>query len=169
MATITVTVGMGRWPFDRLILGVSPLCSEHRVFMQTGTSTIRPPCPHAPFVPYDELMDRLRASDIVITHAGNTVRIVQRMGKVPIAVARQASLGEMGNDHQVDYLRYEEPRGPVIAVWDVDRLAEAVRGHPETQARLLAERPMSSPVDGRRVADLLDGLCYRLLRERAGG
>ena len=34
-------------------------------------------------------------------------RLVQRAGKVPIAVARRAARGEMGNDHQVAFLRRE--------------------------------------------------------------
>src|SRR5215468_8253051 len=100
---VLVTVGMGAWPFDRLIRAIIPLCAVHRVFVQTGTSRIAPPCPHAPFLPYADLIERIRAADVVITHAGNTVRLVQRAGKVPIAVARRASLGEMSNDHQVAY------------------------------------------------------------------
>ena len=31
-------------------------------------------------MPYPELVDRLRAADVVVTHAGNTVRLVQRLG-----------------------------------------------------------------------------------------
>jgi len=52
---VLVTVGMSAWPFDRLIRAILPLCAEHHVFAQTGTSKIIPPCPHAPFVPYAEL------------------------------------------------------------------------------------------------------------------
>jgi hypothetical protein len=57
---VLVTVGMSAWPFDRLIRAILPLCAEHHVFAQTGTSKIIPPCPHAPFVPYAELPVRTR-------------------------------------------------------------------------------------------------------------
>jgi SAM-dependent methyltransferase/UDP-N-acetylglucosamine transferase subunit ALG13 len=160
---VVVTVGMGRWPFDRLLGAVLPLCSDHRVFAQTGTSQLRLPCEHAPYVPYPELLDRIGAADVVVTHAGNTVRLVQRMGKVPVAVARTSALGEMANDHQVDYLRDEQRHGRVVAVWDVDQLPEAVQEHPDAEARLAA-RPLPPPADPAAVADRLDELWRDLLR-----
>lgn len=164
MAGILVTVGMGPWPFDRLLAAVAPLCEEHEVFAQTGTSGVRPPCPHAPFLALDDLRERLAAADIVVTHAGNTVRLVQRLGRVPIAVAREHARGEMGNDHQVAYLRAEERAGRVVAVWDVARLPAAVAGHPAAQERLLAERPLPAAVPHQRLVETLDELCGRLVR-----
>lgn len=107
--------------------------------MQTGTSTVVPPCSSAPFIGYEETVRRLAEADVVITHAGNTVRLVERMGKVPIAIAREASRGEMRNDHQVEYLRAEEPRGRVIALWgDLSELGRAVAEHPRREQQLLA-------------------------------
>ena len=164
MARLLVTVGMGPWPFDRLIEGVAPLCAAHEVFVQTGTSAVTPPCPHAPFLPLDDLRRRLAAADVVITHAGNSVRLVQRLGRVPVAVAREAARGEMGNDHQVEYLREEERSGRVVAVWDVAELPAVVAAHPQRQHRLLAERPLPGPVDGERLAATMDALCARLVR-----
>ncbi|MCO1613658.1 hypothetical protein M8C11_02975 [Micromonospora sp. CPM1] len=164
MARLLVTVGMGPWPFDRLIEGVAPLCAAHEVFVQTGTSAVTPPCPHAPFLPLDDLRRRLAAADVVITHAGNTVRLVQRLGRVPVAVAREAARGEMGNDHQVEYLREEERSGRVVAVWDVAELPAVVAAHPQRQHLLLAERPLPGPVDGERLAATMDALCARLVR-----
>ncbi|MEU8338410.1 hypothetical protein [Micromonospora tulbaghiae] len=164
MARLLVTVGMGPWPFDRLIEGVAPLCAAHEVFVQTGTSAVTPPCPHAPFLPLDDLRRRLAEADVVITHAGNTVRLVQRLGRVPVAVAREAARGEMGNDHQVEYLREEERSGRVVAVWDVAELPAVVAAHPQRQHLLLAERPLPGPVDGERLAATMDALCARLVR-----
>lgn len=164
MARVLVTVGMGPWPFDRLIAALAPLCAEHEVFAQTGTSGVVPPCPHAAFLPLDELQERLAAADVVLTHAGNTVRLVQRLGGVPVAVAREAARGEMGNDHQVEYLRAEERAGRVVAVWDVGDLAAAVARHREDARRLLAERPLPPAVSDERLVAVLDELCGRLVR-----
>lgn len=152
---ILVTVGMGPWPFDRLLRAIAPLCTDHHVFAQTGTSRVTPPCEHAPYVPYPELMDRLRSADVVVTHAGNTVRLVQRLGRAPVAVARQAALGEMGNDHQVEYLRDEQRAGRVVAVWDVEKLPDAVRQQAAVRPSSLLLAP---PADGAAVADRLDAL-----------
>jgi len=164
MARILVTVGMGPWPFDRLIRALSPLCAEHEVFAQTGTSTVTPSCAHQQFIPFGDLQERIAAADVIITHAGNTVRLVQRAGKVPIAVARRASLGEMGNDHQVAYLRLEERTGRVVAVWEPDDLQPAVAAHAARQAQLLRDRPLAQAVTPDQVIHALDSLCARVCR-----
>lgn len=159
---IFVTVGMSRWPFDRIIRAIAPLCSEHVVFAQTGSSPIRPPCPSTRFLPYHEFIARAADADVVITHAGNTVRLVQRLGKVPVAVPRMASYAEMPNDHQVEYLRREERSGRVVAVWDVNALPTIVADHPRVEAQLLRERQLPQPSDGDAIADLIDELWGRV-------
>jgi UDP-N-acetylglucosamine transferase subunit ALG13 len=165
---VLVTVGMGRWPFDRLIAGAATLCTEHTVFVQTGTAgaaiCASLDCDHAPFVKPEELRARIHAADVVVTHAGNSVRVVQRTGKVPIAVAREAVRGEMGNDHQVAFLRREAIEGRVVAIWDTADLAAAVAGHPEAERRLLDERPLPALADPDQLAATLDELCAELLR-----
>jgi SAM-dependent methyltransferase len=156
---VFVTVGMGPWPFDRLIAACSALCADHDVFIQTGTSTLVPPCPHEPFIGYDETMRRLAAADVVITHAGNTVRLVERMDKVPIAVAREAARGEMRNDHQVEYLRAEEPRGRVIALWgSLSELARTVAEYPALEEKLLAAMKPLASVDEAAMESVMDGV-----------
>ena len=89
---------------------------------------------------------------------------MQRLGAVPIVVARERARGEMVNDHQVDYLRAEERAGRVIALWDVRGLVAAVAGHRGAAARLLAERPLPPPVSDDRLVAVLDDLCGRLVR-----
>jgi hypothetical protein len=159
MGTIVVTVGMGRWPFDRLVAAAGALAADHDVFVQSGTSTVDPGCPAAGFVGPSELAERMAVADVVVTHAGNTVRTVQRLGRVPICVAREAARGEMGNDHQVHYLRAEERTGRAIGVWgDLGDLPAAVAGHATRQAELIATRPLPAPAD-------LD-LAWKLLLDR---
>jgi len=145
---VVVTVGMGRWPFDRLLRAVAPLAATHRLFVQRGTSDVPLHCEAPRFVGPTELAERMARADVVVTHAGNTVRLVQRLGKVPLCVAREAARGEMGNDHQVHFLRAEVATGRCRAVWgDLDDLSERVAEHPAAAARLLAERPAPEPVD----------------------
>ncbi len=153
---VVVTVGMGRFPFDRLVAAIEPLCAEHRVVAQTGVSRLRLPCRQHDYLPSDELVELCRRADVVITHAGNTVRLLQRMGRVPLSVARRPDLGEMADDHQVRFLELERRRGRVVAVDEVDRLPELVAAHPSTARRLLAERPPPPDVDPDLVAARLD-------------
>jgi UDP-N-acetylglucosamine transferase subunit ALG13 len=132
-----VTVGMGRWPFDRLVAAAHQLAGDHDVFIQSGTSTIAGPAPAAPFLAPSEFDQRIEWADVVITHGGNTVRTLQRSGRIPIAVAREAARGEMGNDHQVRYVFEEEATGRVVAAWGrLHRLPLLVAEHAATEARL---------------------------------
>jgi len=155
---VVVTVGMGPFPFDRLLEALDPVCRVHHVFAQTGPSMVEPPCAHRAFLPPSELQARLAAADVVVTHGGNTVRLVQRMGKVPIAVARRARYGEMPNDHQLAYLAAESERGLVVVLDDVTDLEGAVTRHPAVEARVLADRPRPPGVDREAIATTLDAL-----------
>lgn len=158
---IFVTVGMSAWPFDRLITAVLPLCDEHNVFIQSGVSTVALPCEHVPFLPYPEFQERIRQADVVITHAGNTVRLVQRAGKVPIVIARTSAHNEMPNDHQVEYLQYEARAGRIVAVWNVDELPLVVNKHAAIEAAMLTQRPVSAPVEPSNVSQQLNELWYK--------
>ncbi|GAA2637546.1 hypothetical protein Adu01nite_80760 [Paractinoplanes durhamensis] len=154
---------MGSWAFDRLIRAVEPLCAYHDVFVQTGASPVVPPCPHARWVPLDEMRRRLSDADIVITHAGSTVRLVQRLGGVPIVVARRRSLAETGSDRQEQFLHAEERIGRVQAVWDVDQLAAAVASHAVVAADMLESRPLPPAVSDEDLIATVDRVTRRLL------
>jgi SAM-dependent methyltransferase len=158
VSSVFVTVGMGPWPFDRLIRAVAPLCAEHDVFVQTGTSSVVPPCPHQRYLGPAETAQRIRTADVVISHGGNTVRLAQRAGKVPIAVAREATRGEMRNDHQVAYLAGERVGGRVrVLAGDALPLAAAVAGHAAVERRLLAAAPdLPVPADPVELGERLD-------------
>lgn len=156
MSSVFVTVGMGPWPFDRLIAAVAPLCAEHDVFVQTGTSSVVPPCPHQPYLGPAETLRRISTADVVVTHGGNTVRLAQRAGKIPIAVAREAVRGEMRNDHQVAYLAGEKDRVRVLVGDDPD-LAAAVADHDAVERSMLAAAdPLPAPVDPATLAGRLE-------------
>ncbi|MCU7730456.1 hypothetical protein ODJ79_42630 [Actinoplanes sp. KI2] len=162
MAALLVTVGMGSRPFDRLITAVAPLCAYHDVFVQTGASTVVPPCPHERYVSLAEMRQRLSEADIVITHAGATVRLVQRLGRVPIVVARLRSLGETDSAEQEHYLRLEERTGRVQAVWDVASLPAAVAAHGSRSARLLETREVPPAAEPAELIVKLDEVAARL-------
>ena len=130
------------------------------MFAQTGTSRVPLSCECRDFIPYVEMVERMRSADVIVTHAGNTVRLVQRFGKVPVVMARAAVHGEMGNDHQVHYLRHEQARSRVVAVWNSGRLLEVVERHPEVEAGLMC-RPLPDPISGSDMVEMLDSLCAR--------
>jgi UDP-N-acetylglucosamine transferase subunit ALG13 len=162
MAAILVTVGMAPYQFDRLLTAVLPLCAYHDVFAQTGVSAVTPPCPNAAYVPLDEFQCRLAEADIVITQAGGTVRLVQRLARLPLVVPRSFRRGEAPDDTQTAYLRAEESAGRAHAVWDVDQLAEAVAVHP----RLTLREPLPPPISDRSLVATMEALCTGLSGDR---
>jgi SAM-dependent methyltransferase len=154
---VFLTVGMGPWPFDRLVQALAPLCASHDVFAQTGTSTVVPPCPSRDFLGYEECLRRIERADVVVTHGGNTVRLAQRAGKVPLAVAREAARGEMRNDHQVTYLADERAKGRVVVLsGELGDLEQAVAAHPERERAMLSSAPPLPGVDPARLRQQLD-------------
>jgi len=166
---VFVTVGMGQYPFDRLISAVDDVAHHHDVFAQIGTSTVVPQCSHCRFMAFDEFQHRLRDADVVVTHAGNTVRLVQSLGRVPLAVARRAYLGEMANDHQVTYLARERLVGRVAAIDDVDQLTVSVDRHSAVERSMLNERPLIAPVDAKTLVANLDRLLEPLVSSSRSG
>jgi SAM-dependent methyltransferase/UDP-N-acetylglucosamine transferase subunit ALG13 len=159
--SVFVTVGMGPWRFDRLVSAVAPLTDGYDVFVQTGTSQLRPPCPHAHFLGFEETQRRLAEADVVVTHAGNTVRLVQRLGNVPVVVAREQRRGEMRNDHQVRFLKKEEQAGRVVALWgDRIDLVAGVREQARVSRGTAAPTPPPAVADAALVSDLLDRLAF---------
>jgi UDP-N-acetylglucosamine transferase subunit ALG13 len=161
---IFVTVGMSLWPFDRLLEAVRPLCGSHSVIVQVGPSKVKLPCHTVSFLPFQDFLNEVERAEIVITHAGNTVRVVQRKGKVPIAMARRAAEGEMPNDHQVRYLQWEQQHGRVVALWDPKDLSKLVEVHLENQVHIMATRALPERVPGPALAGLLNELCEKWVR-----
>ena len=150
------TVGMGPFPFDRLIGALDTIVDDHEVFAQIGESTIEPRCDWARFIEPNELEERLRVADVVITHGGNTVRHVQRLGKAPIVVPRLEAHGEMSNDHQQRFVDFEKDRTPmVVLAGDLSNIAEAVAEHPATEPSLITRSSVPQTTDGDDFAGLL--------------
>ncbi|MFV0524754.1 MAG: methyltransferase domain-containing protein [Acidimicrobiales bacterium] len=142
MARVFATVGMGPWPFDRLVDALEAVSADHDVFAQIGTTTRTPTYPHRRFIDPSEFDRRLAEADVVITHAGNTVRVVQRTGRVPITIAREAARGEMANDHQVRFVEHERSRSPIIVLdGDLSGLGAAVDGF-DALAGTVGQRPV---------------------------
>lgn len=157
---IFVTVGMGRWPFDRLLGAVESLALNHDVFAQSGTSKLPLTFPHKAFIDAQEFDRYLAEADIVITHAGNTVRRAQRLGIVPIVVAREHARSEMGNDHQERFVRADAGLSPMVVVsGDHLDLDEALRRYDAllpTLGSMLPILPPSEPVAIRTQLEAFD-------------
>ena len=106
---LVVTVGSDHHPFDRLVGWVDSWLGAGgsdrvRAVVQYGTAA-RPVHAEAhDLVPHDQLMELLESADVVVMQGG-PMGIVEsrRSGRIPIAVPRLHRLGEVVDDHQVDF------------------------------------------------------------------
>lgn len=121
---ILVTVGLERFPFDRLLRLADEAVADGEVegpaFAQTGHSAYVPRSfPHADFLPPDKLRDLIRRSTLVITHGG-VGTIVQCLdeGKVPLVVPRDPRLGEHLDGHQLEFSARMEIESRVLVARD---------------------------------------------------
>ena len=123
---IVATVGTHGQSFPRFFEVVRDLGDD--VLLQYGQGP--PPTGFdnaVSFLPYDELMERMRTADAVITHAGvGSVLSARRAGHVPVVVPRLYELGEHVDDHQAEFTRTLEQAGEVVAVWGDTDLREAI-------------------------------------------
>lgn len=130
---IFVTVGTHEQQFDRLVKAVELLRAEgvliEPVFIQTGYCDYIPEhCEHERFLAFEEMAERMKVADVVITHGGPSSFIeAMAAGKVPVVVPRKGSLGEHVNDHQADFVRQvAERKGGIVPCYEVVDLPSAI-------------------------------------------
>jgi UDP-N-acetylglucosamine--N-acetylmuramyl-(pentapeptide) pyrophosphoryl-undecaprenol N-acetylglucosamine transferase len=128
---IFVTLGTNHDPFTRLVDGLAALPGDELV-VQHGHSPAPPGVAEAvDFLPFADLLDRIRAADVVITHAGvGSILLCLRNGRTPLVVPRRRVHGEHVDDHQVELTSALDEAGKVVPVWDVAELPRLVAAAP---------------------------------------
>ncbi len=133
---IFVTVGMERFPFDRLIrtmdLAVGKGKVREPVFIQRGRSSYVPMyAKHTDFMEFSQIVQVLEKARVVVSHAGvGSFLLCLRMGKVPILVPRKASFGEHLDDHQIDFVREIEALNKALVAYETDQVLRMIELYP---------------------------------------
>jgi UDP-N-acetylglucosamine transferase subunit ALG13 len=129
---IFVTVGTHQQPFDRLLGGLAPLAELDDLVVQHGNGRAPAAADVAiPFLGPSELVAYMERARVVVSHGGvGSILVARRAGHIPVVVPRRHVHGEHVDDHQLEVVRCLEHRGEVVAVHDVERLADAVRALP---------------------------------------
>ena len=126
---IFVTIGMHTAGFDRLIKKMDDIAGtiSEEVVMQIGyTKYIPQNAKYFKFVTEEELKKFCHEARIAVTHGAMTIIDALEQGTPVIAVPRLQKYGEHLNDHQLYFVQELEKAGKVIAVYDVDKLEEAL-------------------------------------------
>ena len=164
---IFVTVGNAKQRFVRLLEAVDAArgagaLGDADVFMQTGHNEFEPRHGSArPFLSMDEFAARISEAELVVSHGGaGTLLHVLQTGRVPVVMPRRRKWGEHVDDHQLELVRELAGQGRVVAAFEADDLAQAIR-----EARSRNEEAVPPPAA--RMIELVDGTLSRLI-ERAG-
>jgi UDP-N-acetylglucosamine transferase subunit ALG13 len=117
-ADVLVTVGTDHHPFDRLIRWVDSWAYAHPMhpcLVQRGTSIRPATCDSHEYVAYDDLVESMFASTVIVSHGGPaTIMEARAYGRLPIVVPRRPDLGEHVDDHQIRFSRWMAGRDQVV-------------------------------------------------------
>lgn len=178
-ASVVVTVGTDHHPFDRLISWINDWLGRHpeqagSFFIQSGAASVKPASAGECFLDGGQLDLLLDGAELIICHGGpGTISDAWSRGLRPVVVPRLRRLGEVVDDHQVDFCAKLAELGRVQLAQSAAELAEILdgfaAGHPPPS-------PQASSADAQaavaRFAILVDELVSRprrrLLFSRAG-
>ncbi|HOP65054.1 MAG TPA: glycosyltransferase [Spirochaetota bacterium] len=125
---IFVVTGTEAFPFNRLIKKIDSMKKngtiEDDVFIQLGSCDYTPTeCRWEKWLPFDRMVDNIRISNHVITHAGaGTTLLCLDLGKKPILVTRRKIWGEHVDDHQVEFAELMDRLEYASVAYDVSEL-----------------------------------------------
>jgi UDP-N-acetylglucosamine transferase subunit ALG13 len=143
---IFVTVGTHEQPFNRLVKAIDDLkgsgAVQEDVFMQIGYCTYEPQyCRWSKLISYKEMQKSILEARVVITHGGPATFIMPlQIGKVPIVVPRQHSLGEHVNDHQVNFVKeVSERMRNIIPVFEISQISTVINNYEEIVSSMTRE------------------------------
>lgn len=127
---IFVTVGMHTKGFDRLLKKMDEIAATlgEEVVMQIGHTSFRPQTAKwFDFTDEAGMKDWCKKARVVVTQPAMSILDAQEQGTPVVVVPRLKKYNEVIDDHQLDFARHLEKEGKVTAVYDVDKLEEALR------------------------------------------
>jgi beta-1,4-N-acetylglucosaminyltransferase len=146
---IFVTVGMHTKGFDRLLKTMDEIAatSGEEVVMQIGHTSFRPQnAKWFDFTDEEGIKEWCKKARVVVTQPAMSIIDAQEQGTPVIAVPRLKKYGEVIDDHQLYFARELERQGKVIAIYDVEKLAEALQKVDSTAPHLTRDKRLVSAV-----------------------
>jgi len=132
---IFVSLGTHERPFLRLVKEIDRLSREgvvkEKIVVQLGFTDYEfksRKIESEKYMSQKKFDTSFRDAEIIVTHggSGNILDAISQ-GKPVVAVPRLSKLGEHVNDHQLQIVREMEKLGNVFAVYDIERLSEAIK------------------------------------------
>lgn len=148
---ILVTIGMHTAGFERLLKKMDEIASTigEEVIMQIGHTKYTPQnAKYFQFTTAEELKELCQKARVVVTHGAMTIIDALEQGTPVVAVPRLRKYREHINDHQLYFVQELERDAKVIAVYDVDKLEEALREADLNPPELAKDRRLVDALKG---------------------
>jgi len=144
---IFVTVGMHTKGFDRLLKKMDEIAATlgEEVVMQIGHTSFRPQSAKwFDFTTEAGIKEWCKKARVAVTQPAMSILDAQEQGTPVIVVPRLKRYDEVIDDHQLDFARELEKEGKVTAVYDVDKLEEALKKLDLTPPQLARDKRLVS-------------------------
>ena len=127
---IFVTCGSSHFGFDRMMDALAAL-PPAELEVQHGPSQPPPGVVGIPFMPFDDLVARIQAADVVVSHAGvGSILCAIRAGHTPVIFPRLKRFGETVDDHQEELAEALAQQGTAIVARSGGDLVRALHAVP---------------------------------------
>jgi len=130
---IFIILGSQKFEFNRLLEEIDDLIEmgifkDEEIVAQTGHSTYKPKhFKTIAFLEKDQFLEKIKQSDLVITHGGASAIISSlKYGKKIIGVARNQQYAEHIDNHQVEIIENFASKRYIIGVCDLSELQAAI-------------------------------------------
>ena len=140
---IFVTVGMHTKGFDRLLKKMDEIAGTltDEVVMQIGHTSFRPQnAKWFDFTTEAGIKEWCKKARVVVTQPAMSILDAQEQGAPVIVVPRLKKYNEVIDDHQLDFAEHLEKTGKVVAVYDVDKLEEALKKIDSSRVTLVRDK-----------------------------
>jgi UDP-N-acetylglucosamine transferase subunit ALG13 len=127
---IFATCGSSHFGFDRMMDALAALPAGE-LEVQHGPSKPPPGVLGVAFLPFDDLMARIQAAEIVVSHAGvGSILCAIRAGHTPLIFPRLKRFRETVDDHQEELAEALARQGSAIVARSGDDLVQALLAVP---------------------------------------
>jgi len=170
---IFVTLGTDHHSFDRLAKEIDYLKKMNKIkmdiFIQLGYTQFIPQyCSYEKFLSFQDMINYIKKSRIIITHGGSTAALAWMHNKIPIVVPRFKKYKEAVDNHQIEYAQYFEKQNRIIAVYDIVNLENTIKNY-----KLIVQKMKNKKLNrllvysnAEKAAKRIEEICIELLNKK---
>ena len=143
--------------FDRLLKKMDKIAGTlgEEVVMQIGHTNFRPQNARwFDFTTEAGVQEWCKKARVVVTQPAMSILDAQEQGTPVIVVPRLKKYNEVIDDHQLDFARHLEKEGKVVAVYDVDKLEEALKKIDTSRVKLVRDKRLVNAL--KKYIELID-------------